>query len=247
MDTLFIGQELLTFDSLSSTNAYAKKLSRDQNKSEGLTILSKYQTSGRGQFGNSWESEKGLNLLFSVYLKPLFLSPDRQFLLNMSVCLAVADSLNEIVPGFEVKWPNDILYDNMKVAGILIENSINSNKLESSIVGIGINVNQQNFETKANITSVQNITGNSLDSEFLLAKVLKQIESRYLRLKANGKGLYNDYYSLLYGFEKEKTVVKNGKYFKIKITGVEPSGQLIAWESAKKRRYNFKEISFLLD
>lgn len=245
METLFIGQEKISFENLDSTNAYLKQLCHEKVRAEGLTITAEYQTLGRGQFGNKWESPKGKNLLFSVLLRPNFLSPDRQFLLNMSVCLAIFDALAEFSLGFQIKWPNDILFDGKKVGGILIENSISKNKIENSIIGLGINVNQGNFEGEKGRTSLANVIGNPVDRNFLLHLICKKMEARYLRLKQGIKGLYSDYYLALYGFSQPVQAEVAGEKLQITIKGVEPNGYLITEIKGEKRKFDFKEIKFL--
>ncbi len=139
-DSLFIGQQRLHIDTLHSTNDHLKTIITRGESAEGLTVTTEYQTSGRGQIGNSWESNEGENLLMSVYLTPKFLSAGHYFYLNMSVCLAVVDALNFLLPGFQIKWPNDILFDGTKVAGILIESTISGAVVQSCIIGVGLNV-----------------------------------------------------------------------------------------------------------
>lgn len=245
METLFIGQEKISFENLDSTNAYLKQLCSEKVQVEGLTITAEYQTLGRGQIGNTWDSPKGQNLLFSVLLRPNFLSPDRQFYLNMSVCLALNDTLNQFCSGFQIKWPNDILFDGKKVAGILIENSISKNKIENSIIGIGINVNQKDFGAEYGRTSLSKLLGNSVDRGFLLQRICEKLEPRYLRLKSGSQGLFADYYSSLYGYKQEVEAEINGRVIICSIVGVEPNGRLITEIKGKKKKFNFKEIKFL--
>lgn len=247
METLFVGHEIQSFAELSSTNEYLKDLCIKRPQNEGLTVTTEYQTLGRGQIGNSWESESGLNLLVSVLLRPNFLSPDRQFHLNMSVCLAICDSLNDISPGFQIKWPNDILYDGKKVAGILIENSMTNTKLESSIIGFGINVNQIKFPKKLSATSLQKILGNPIDRSFLLRNILKKMEVRYLKLKVGTGKLYSDYYNSMFGYLQTVSILYKEERRQIQILGVEPSGKLITTLDGKKKKFDFKEMSFMLD
>ena len=248
METLFIGQEKLRFAVLESTNSYLKNIIKNGNPAEGLTVLAEYQTSGRGQFGNSWEAEKGKNLLFSTLLKPRFLPPDRQFILNMSVCLSVVDSLNEISPGFLIKWPNDILYNHKKVAGILIESSIGSGTLENTVIGVGININQTSFEGDNKRTSIIKVTGNAVEPEFVLNKVLEKMESRYLKLKrGNTSGLFREYYSVMYGIDRELPVRIGDEVTSITPLAVEPGGELLAMHKGRKVRFRFKEVQFILD
>ncbi|MGB0176538.1 MAG: biotin--[acetyl-CoA-carboxylase] ligase [Owenweeksia sp.] len=233
---------------MESTNSYLKNIIKNGNPAEGLTVVAEYQTSGRGQFGNTWEAEKGKNLLFSVLLRPHFLIPDRQFTLNMSVCLAVVDSLNEICPGFLIKWPNDILYNQEKVGGILIESSISGDHLDTTVVGVGLNINQTDFSEEKGRTSLKKITGNSTDTDFLIQKILEKLESRYLRLKSgNSTGLFREYYSIMFGIEKELPVKIGGVKSSIKPLAVEPSGELLAIHEGQKVRFRFKEVQFILD
>lgn len=245
METLFIGQEKISFETLDSTNAYLKQLCNEKVRAEGLTITAEYQTLGRGQIGNRWDSPKGLNLLFSVLLRPNFLSPDRQFYLNMSVCLAIFDALNEFCLGFQIKWPNDILFDGKKVGGILIENSISKNRIENSIIGVGINVNQSNFSEQRGRTSLYNIMGNEVDRNFLLHLVAKKMETKYLKLKQGTQGLFSDYYSALYGYLQAVDTEIDGEKVPTVIKGVEPNGTLITEVRGQKRKFDFKEIKFL--
>lgn len=245
METLFIGQEKISFETLDSTNAYLKQICLEKVRTEGLIITAEYQTLGRGQIGNTWDSPIGENLLFSVLLRPNFLSPDRQFFLNMSVCLGIFDALNEICLGFQIKWPNDILFDGKKVAGILIENSISKNRIENSIIGVGINVNQVNFEGQSGRTSLATVIGNSVDRTFLLHLICKKIEIRYLKLKQGTKGLYADYYTALYGYSQAVNTEVDGQKVSAIIKGVEPSGYLITEINGLKRKFDFKEIKFL--
>lgn len=247
METLFVGQKLLRFEELESTNSYLKELTRNQYVAEGLTLVTEYQTLGRGQFGNTWSSESGKNLLFSVYLKPSFLSAGHQFYLNMSVCLALADALNQIAPGFLVKWPNDILYNQKKVAGILIENFLEGDYLEGSILGVGLNVNQRRFQ-EPNAVALRQIVGREVDRDYLLKMILQRLEANYLVLKqGNVNKLEQAYTSIMYGFNNYVPVRFKGKYCLAKIISIEPSGKLIAEIEGSEQTVNFKEIEFILN
>jgi BirA family biotin operon repressor/biotin-[acetyl-CoA-carboxylase] ligase len=245
-DSLFIGQQLLHFDVLHSTNDHLKNLVAKGGCKEGLTVTTDYQTSGRGQIGNSWESEEGNNLLMSVYLAPKFLPASQFFYLNMSVCLAVVDALNYITPGFQVKWPNDILFDKTKVAGILIESTIAGGVVQSCVAGVGININQSKFVTKGNFSpgSLRQILGNALDKGYVQKIVLKSLEARYLQLRQRPSILRQDYFDVLYGYKQPVPVIIDSKPDNAVITDVMADGQLVVLVNRTERRFLFKEISF---
>src|SRR3569832_312153 len=145
MKTLFIGQNAIYVKSLASTNSYASDLLRQIELSEGSLIYTFEQEKGRGQRGNSWESEPNKNLTLSLVLHPRFLHPFQQFLLTKITSLAVADLMAEVLAfankshKIHIKWPNDIYVDDKKIAGILIENYLRENTIQHSVIGVGIN------------------------------------------------------------------------------------------------------------
>lgn len=183
----------------------------------------------------------------SVYLKPQFLAASHFFYLNMSVCLAVTDAFNFLLPGFQVKWPNDILFDKKKVAGILIESTIAAGGVQNCIIGIGVNVNQRVFAEVGNFgaTSLHNVMGKPLDKEYLLRVVLKHLEARYLRLREGFDLLKSDYFHALYGFRQKVKAIVDEQVVELEIVDVLADGQLVTDLNDKRRRFLFKEISFL--
>src|SRR5688572_19765009 len=133
-----IGNNILKLDAVDSTNTYATTLLKNQKPPEGLIIQAFHQTAGRGQMGTNWHSPAGESLTFSVILTPTFLKVDQQFYLNMAVSLGVYEYLTtKGVAGGLIKWPNDILVQRKKLAGILIENALQGNKIQHSIIGVG--------------------------------------------------------------------------------------------------------------
>lgn len=141
---------LIHLPSVTSTSTYLQDLLHTQPDLEEWTIVcSDFQTAGRGQKGNSWESADGQNLLFSILLRPTFLPAQSQFLLSETISLSIAEVLNQWHEGFCIKWPNDIYHDDRKVAGILIETSIMGKQITQCTIGIGININQTDFESEA--------------------------------------------------------------------------------------------------
>ena len=154
--------------------------------SEGSIVITNDQYGGRGQRGNSWDSMAEENLTFSMALKPVFIQPIDNFYLNIVTSLALIDVLNNMgLNNFRVKWPNDIMYKNRKLAGILIENSIQSGKIENTIIGIGLNINQVEFEQSLKATSLKIIYNKSFDKNALFNHIIHQFEKTYLLLKNN--------------------------------------------------------------
>ncbi len=246
MLTLFVGQKLQVFEEIPSTNAYLKEYTAKTTATEGFTVRAKHQTLGRGQFGNAWHDEPGKNLLFSVYLRPRFLSAASFYSLNMSVCLALVDVLNHYKRGFEIKWPNDILYNKKKVCGVLIENTVSKAKVEQSIIGVGLNVNQTEFLDFPNAIALKTILSKEILLEPLFEKLLKAIEVEYLKLKTNANAAQARYEKLLYGIDSKILVRIGSEEREIEITGVNTHGQLLAKVAGVENAFNFKELEFLL-
>src|SRR5687768_14177982 len=139
MTTLFIGKNVIELDSIDSTNSYSKELIIKEKPIEGTIITAREQLSGRGQMGNSWNAEAGKNLTLSIILYPDFLDADKQFYLNIAVCLAVKDFCESVLGDeIKIKWPNDVYHRDKKLGGILIENTIKGSQIASAVVGIGI-------------------------------------------------------------------------------------------------------------
>ena len=154
-----------------STNDYLAKLCNQGNIEEFYTERTEYQTSGKGQRGNSWESEPGKNLLFSFVFYPTALEAKSQFNLSMLVATGLVDALSGYTDGFSIKWPNDIYWKDQKIAGILIENMLEGKYISQCIVGIGLNVNQTVFHSSApNPISLAQIIGKEIDREELFKK-----------------------------------------------------------------------------
>ncbi|MDZ7847718.1 MAG: biotin--[acetyl-CoA-carboxylase] ligase [Owenweeksia sp.] len=249
LQTLFLGKSRVHIDSLGSTNDYLKEMLLENGQlPDGFAVSADYQRSGRGQVGSQWQSEAQKNLLVSVLLRPKNLSADHYFLLNMSVCLAINDTLNFFHDGFLVKWPNDILFDQKKVAGILIENSIAKNRLRQSIVGIGINVNQHQFRGQfgEKISSLARINGQAVDRAYLLAQLFQNLESRYLQLQRLGSSIKDEFLEKLYGYHRQVPVKIEGRLHQAEIQEVGLDGTLYSLINGHIQKFQFKEIEFVL-
>jgi len=245
---MIIGSRLLFYKELPSTNTRASLLLNENEQIEGTVIYTDYQTAGRGQKGNKWESVKGKNLLFSIILYPDSIIPSDQFILSMSISLGICDFLDTHFGGSVIKWPNDIYVKDDKIAGILIENSITGETLESSIVGIGLNINQENFPSGVgNVVSMKINTGKDYDRDICLREILSAIDLRYRQLLYGDRIIIRkEYISRLYRYNEEHLFRNENKIFKGKITDVLPSGQLkIEDENGKISHFSYKEVDYV--
>jgi len=244
-----IGSEILTFENLTSTNTYATGLLKVRDVKEGTIIRASFQSAGRGQAGNGWESEAGKNLLISIMLYPVAISPSDQFMISMVISLGISDFILEELPGCKIKWPNDIYVKNDKIAGILIENSVMDNTLVSSIAGIGLNINQKKFKGSAlNPVSMSTITGKEYDIDQCLSGLARAIDNRYDRLiKGDIEIIRSDYKSRLYRINEWCSYRDQEKTFTGRIVSVSESGMLkIEHREGTMKEYAFKEIDFIL-
>jgi BirA family biotin operon repressor/biotin-[acetyl-CoA-carboxylase] ligase len=197
-------QHHLHLSEVSSTNDVAKQLAEENLVKQGYVITTDYQNKGRGQGGSGWESERGKNIICSLVLNSN-ISIDFQLYLNISMCLAVYDLVKQYCIGADVsiKWPNDVYVNDKKVAGILIENSVQGAVIKQSIVGIGVNINQVEFDsTKA--TSLSAITGSTYELEECIRVLLHQLEYRYHQLLAGAHAdLWHEYHEFFYRRNKK--------------------------------------------
>jgi len=214
-------------------------------------VVANEQTSGKGLDGNSWESEVGKNLTVSIVLKPQFLKPEKQFLLNKAITLGVSDFVkstltNDIV---RIKWPNDIYVDNGKIAGILINNTISGNDILNSIIGIGININQTLFNSDApNPISIKQYLKHNLDLNECLNTLIAFLNIRYDQLKKQEYHLLNaDYINVLYRYKEVFKYRYNGEIINASITGISDFGKLKFVTSENRiLECDMKEIEFLI-
>lgn len=241
-----MGKKIISLPSCQSTNTVLCSMAEASVLEEGCVLITENQTKGRGQAGNHWVSEPGTNLTFSVLLKPIFLEPSRQFFLNMVVGLAVCDAIKTVsgLPAL-VKWPNDVLIHDNKVCGILIENQLQGQQFVQVIVGIGLNVNQEEFAW-VGATSLKTLTGHSLDKTHVLTVLMEQLELRYNQLKGGAYRLFTEqYHELLYRRAEQHLFEEKGKEFLGVITGVDEIGRLCIDTDQGQRKFNFKEVGFI--
>lgn len=245
-NTLFIGQNLVFVPECHSTNSLAQELLQKGMAHEGTLVITAKQTQGRGQRGNQWESEPNQNLTFSVILTPYFVAAAEQFSLTQAASLAVADLLALVQPGVvTIKWPNDVMINGKKVCGILIENSISKNQIAQSIVGIGLNVNQQIFSVPT-ATSLAIELKLALALPELLNQLMEKLEARYLQLRSgNVSTIKNDYLRLLHWRNEVHRFEANGDQLIGTITGIDSLGKLLVAEANSTRAFDLKEIKFI--
>ena len=232
-----------------STNEHLKQLLGKQELDEGTILLADFQTSGRGQGENAWESEAGKNLLFSLLLRPDFLEAEEYFAITEVISLAIRDVLLlYLKDNVTIKWSNDIYWRDKKIAGILIENNILDNKIISSIIGIGLNVNQKEFVSDAkNPISMTEITGVKYALNEVLQKIQLAILHHYVVLMEDGfDAVHEKYLNALYRKEGFHNYEAKGKTFSAVLADVEKSGLLkLEDKHYNTMSFDFKEVKFL--
>lgn len=249
INNLCIGNVISRINNCISTNIYAKKLLSKNEPIEGTVIITDKQSKGKGQIGNLWQSEYYKNLTFSIILKPKFLLIEQQFLLSKIISLACVDVLNEYKKdSFYIKWPNDIYYKNKKIGGILIENIISANHIKNSVVGIGLNINQNIFEGLNDAISLKNIMLRDFKLENVLQKILVVIDKYYFDLRTSKINKINiKYLQKMLGLNQEREFIltETNNKFIATVKGVNEVGQLHLKVETKDVFYNFKEIRWI--
>jgi BirA family biotin operon repressor/biotin-[acetyl-CoA-carboxylase] ligase len=244
--TLFAGKNLVYVPQCHSTNTLAAELGQKVETPEGTVVITDHQTAGRGQRGKTWEAQPGKNLTFSLILKPDFLAAKDQFQLNEAISVGIARYISSRVVHKKVaiKWPNDILVQDKKVCGILIENHVNRESIACSIVGIGLNINQQSF-AETNAESIGMITGLDYHLHVEFEVLLHALEACYLDLK-KGKQveLGNNYLDLLYRKDEIHLFTSRGEVFEGIISGVNEDGKLRINVGGADRVFAAREVAF---
>lgn len=242
-------KKFIVLNTVESTNNYANQLVLSKAAGHGTVVLAQFQSKGKGQMGNSWESEYGKNLLASFVLLPVFLPAVKQFYLSKITCLSISEFLKPETKSVSVKWPNDIYIGNKKVAGILIENSIKNNYVDSSIIGIGLNLNQEHFISDApNPVSLKNITGRNYDVHQVAAKIDEILHHWLEKLRlGNYEEIDTTYFNQLFRSNEWALFAKQGIRFEAKITGIGEFGQLILENrNGTTSEFMFKEVEFVI-
>lgn len=244
-----------------STNNHLKRMLAESALPQGYTLYTFHQTAGRGQQGNTWDSEKGKNLLFSVCLQPDRLPVAAQFRISMAVTLQTVQALLPYLPDVCIKWPNDIYCRDHKLAGILIENQLSEGFVSHSVIGIGINVNQTRFRSDIpNPTSLKLLTGSDFSNEELLDAIITALsevpaliaqpvllKQQYLSCLYRREGLFP--YRELSASQNPVAISRNDSTdcFMAETTDVEDDGRLVLHKAdGTTCRYHFKQIQFVI-
>lgn len=247
--TLFTGRRLRLLETVNSTNSFMNHLLLQERLPEGMAIVAGEQTEGRGLANERWISDAGKNLLMTILFYPTFLPVQNLFLLSKTFSLGIYDGLTEILnDNVKIKWPNDIYFKDKKLGGMLIENSIRHSTLNHSILGFGVNVNQEIFPPEIpNPVSLKMILGRETAVDDCFSTLCNTLEIRYLQLKA---GLVNqineDYLKAMYRFNEFHEFENSSENFTAKITGVADDGKLmLTKENGLNESYDLKKIKYV--
>lgn len=247
MNTELVAQEYQILPEVGSTNTALKELAAQQNIPEGFCLLTNYQTSGRGQYGKQWDSAPGENLLMSLYLKPNFLSASESYRLTMSVCLALYDLGQQFDLQTQIKWPNDWFIEQRKLAGVLAESSLKGSKLETCIIGIGMNVNQNTFPHPS-ASSLKRELNRPMEVLQVFEALAHKLDDRYRQLRfGQAHRQLEEFNQLLYGKTDFVPVERQGERSQLRCLEVDASGALkVLWENGKVELLKHQEIRFLM-
>ena len=227
-----------------STNDFLTQLAKKNDLFEGSSVITDYQTQGRGQRKNKWESKKGENLLFSILMKPDIPLND-QFKLHMITSLSIRETLTNLgLKNVKIKWPNDIYVNDKKISGILIESQIFRKKIKQTIIGVGLNVNQKKFsDIKA--TSISNQIGKEFNLKMLFNLLKTSIENGFQSIQQNIDTLVAMYQINLYKLNSIQDFTHNNKLFEGKVVGVSNGGSIIIEVNGKKQKFDFGSVRFI--
>lgn len=247
MNTLFTGQTLIKLESVDSTNSYALNMCKNSEPAEGTLVWAIDQFAGRGQRGNTWKTESGKNLTCSLILRPGFLKATEQYYLNAAIAVGVRNYLQKKTKEpVVIKWPNDILVGKEKIAGILIENSLQGMNIQYSVIGMGININQTEFPENIRATSLAVLNKKTYSLEKELTELCSVIEYIYLRFRPNPELIMHEYKKHLFGLNKEMMFLYKNTTIKAIIYDVSKEGRLLLKkDTGTIISCDFKEIKFL--
>ena len=232
--------------STTSTNSHAMDMIRSGKAVNGEAWFTLHQTAGKGRRAKHWESEKGANITMSIAVTTDFLPVYRQFYLSMAVALACHSFFRKYAgSGTKIKWPNDLYFNDKKAGGILIENLLKGDVWQWAVIGIGININQTNFNNLFNPTSIKAITGKDYDVLALAKELHTLLISRIDQLRTDSSALLSYYNSVLYKRNEKIRLLKGNIGFETIIEGVNEKGQLLTNDSIQ-RVFDFDEVEWAI-
>lgn len=242
-----IGEPFIILHEIDSTNNYAMARVTEGSIKEGTAWFAWKQTGGKGQRGKTWLSKAGESISLSIAFQPVRIKPAQQFLLSASIALGVYDLVKMYVgEGAQIKWSNDIYWNDKKAGGLLIENVIRGNTWPYAIAGIGLNINQEIFPKELpNPVSLHQVTGKKYDVLAMAKELCQAIDRRYKKLHpANFPAILSEYTSRLYLLNKPALYKKENAVFEGVIRGVEEDGRLLIQKNDEWLKIQFGEISF---
>ena len=240
---------IIKLNAIDSTNTYLRQLLQNQNLEDYTIVTTSKQTDGRGQMGTVWDSQDGKNLITSIYKDVSVLKTHQQFYISIVTSLAIIKALKQFqIPRLAIKWPNDILSENKKICGILIENVIKQDAITASIIGIGLNVNQTDFQNLPNASSLQSLTGTHFSLDEVLHVIIDNLKLYFSELQnGNFKVLKTAYETLLFRKNKPSTFKDaKGNLFSGYIKSVTDLGNLcVLLEDEIIKEFDLKELKLL--
>jgi BirA family biotin operon repressor/biotin-[acetyl-CoA-carboxylase] ligase len=240
--------KLIKLDAIDSTNEFLKGLSSKQSIENFTVVTAENQTNGKGQMGAVWNSEPSKNLIMSVFVDNFFTNNNLVFDINIVVTLAIIQALEIFkIPELSIKWPNDIMSYNKKIGGVLIENTFKSNGTINSIIGLGLNVNQMDFENLPKASSMAVICKTTFDKQEVLFMIVEKIEQNSSLWSQNSEAMRTSFTNRLFkkGIPMPFSDQKNQKFMGI-IQGVSAIGKLeVLLEDNSVSEYEIKEIQML--
>jgi BirA family biotin operon repressor/biotin-[acetyl-CoA-carboxylase] ligase len=235
----------LFLDEVGSTNEFALELCHAERPAEGTVVVTKYQSDGRGQRGKKWVSERGVSAMFSVIYSPSDIPPTNQFVLVQMASIAVYKAIQELDSHLEVtiKWPNDIYIEDMKVGGILIQNILKGGTIDYTVIGMGVNLNQDIFpEELPNPTSLLLETGLEYDRMEFIKLVVKYLDQ--MLIKRDVENLNEDYHRALYLKDEDSIFYLNDEIIEGRILGTDASGKLKIDVEGVIKKFTFGELVY---
>lgn len=241
--------KIIKLDATPSTNDYLKKRQSSGKSSDGELVWTRDQTSGRGQRENLWRSDSKKSLTFSIYRELGDIYLQSPFIISAVVSLGLLRALDQFqIPDLAIKWPNDILSCNHKIGGILIENFYFKNRIRASIIGVGLNVNQDSFEALPHASSLKRCSGKLFDLEIVFSKVTEYLEEAlYKTIFEESELIMEKYCERLWKRGQDWNFMTATTLFKAKLLGVSPMGKLTLNISGKKVERNSQQVQMLYE
>jgi BirA family biotin operon repressor/biotin-[acetyl-CoA-carboxylase] ligase len=242
--------KIIKLSAIDSTNSFLKELALNSAVENFTVVVTDRQLKGRGQQGNGWVSESFKDLVFSVFVTFDFFKVSDNKFLNFAVSLAIFDALKEEnIPAISIKWPNDILSGNKKICGVLIENSLKGTEISSSVIGIGLNVNQTSFpDSLKKASSLKLLSARDFELDKLLKSIVSKLKAKIEILNSKDFQILETEYLDVLHKKNIPTMFKNSQdvLFMGIICGISPEGKLqIALEDETIQEFGIKEVSFL--